>query len=211
MALGPKSQRDQTLVVIVFVSLVALGAYWWFAFRPKSAELAAQQERLDHITAINNRAQAEMAKGSLSELQAQLAEYQKNLTLVRTLVPTSNEVPALLEQISTAARKEGLDLASVDPLPVSDGETYATYKYNIALLGSYHQLASFLTNVGSLTRIVLPTNVRFVKPANQKAAEAHQKPNRAVIEAHLQLQTYVVRRPATDGENLAMAGTGGAR
>ncbi|HET7583736.1 MAG TPA: type 4a pilus biogenesis protein PilO [Gemmatimonadaceae bacterium] len=209
MALEIKTQREKGLAALIFVMLLAIGAYWYAVYRPKATELAAQQERLDHINAVNERAKAEMAKGNLKELKAQLDQYQKNLAMVRTLVPTSNEVPALLEQISTAARKEGLDLASVDPLPVTDGESYATYKYNIAMLGSYHQLAAFLTNVGSLTRIVLPTNVRLVPPNNVKAAEAHQKPNQAVIEAHLQLQTYVVRKSPSESEDIAMNTAGG--
>ena len=42
--------------------------------------------------------------------------------VMRRLVPTGNEVPALLEQVSNAARRAGLDISSVEPQPVIAGE-----------------------------------------------------------------------------------------
>ncbi|HJU90944.1 MAG TPA: type 4a pilus biogenesis protein PilO [Gemmatimonadaceae bacterium] len=194
MALLPKGQREQVLFLIGFLAVVGAGAYWYFIFSPKSEEIALREERVEALVEMNRKAQLEMAKGNVSELRAQLAEYQENLALIRTLVPQGNELPALLEQVSTAARRVGLDLASVDPQPIIEGSDYDTYRYNISLLGSYHDLGVFLTNVGTLTRIVLPANLTLQQPSNPTAAKMHQKPNESVVEARFQLQTYVARK-----------------
>jgi len=37
---------------------------------------------------------------------------------MRSLVPAGNEVPALLEQVSTAARRVGLEINYIEPEPV---------------------------------------------------------------------------------------------
>ena len=71
----------------------------------------------------NQRAKAELAKGNVEQLRAEAAKLQENLEVMRQLVPTSNEVPALLEQVSTAARRVGLDLATVKPQPVIEGDS----------------------------------------------------------------------------------------
>ena len=194
MALLPKGQREQMFFLVGFLAVVGAGAYWYFMFSPKSEELLLREERVEALVAMNRKAQLEMAKGNVSELRAELAEYQENLALIRTLVPQGNELPSLLEQVSTAARYVGLDLASVDPQPVIEGSTYDTYRYNVSLLGGYHDLATFLTNVGTLTRIVLPLNLTLQQPSNPTAAKSHLKPNASVMEARFQLQTYVARK-----------------
>jgi type IV pilus assembly protein PilO len=208
MALLPKGQREQTLVFVGILAFAAAAAYWNFVYSPRAAELDVKRQQVDTVVALNQKAKAELAKGNLGQLRAQLAEYQQNLVLVRTLVPTSNEVPALLEQVSTAARRVGLDLASVDPQPVTAGEEYDTHRYNVAVIGSYHDLAEFLTNVGALRRVVLPVNLMLQQPSNPAAAKSRQKKAEAVIEARFQLQTYVTRKGPSEETELAASVAG---
>jgi type IV pilus assembly protein PilO len=190
-------QREKNLVGIAALALMAAGAYWWFLHRPKAAELEATSARVERLQTENDKAKAEVATGRPEEIRAQLAQYQQNLALIRTLVPTSNEVPALLEQVSTAARRVGLDLAAVTPQPVISGDRYDTYRYNIDIAGNYHDLATFLTNVGSLTRIVAPMNLQLSQPSNQQAAAARAQRDVARVDARLLIQTYV-SKPGTN-------------
>lgn len=197
----PKGQREQSLVLVCVLAIAAIGLYWYMVYSPRSEALTKQETHIEALTAMNQRAKSEMSKGNLSELRAQLATYQQNLSLIRTLVPAGNEVPALLEQVSTAARRAGLDLASVDPQPVQEGSNYDTYRYGMAMVGGYHQLAEFFANVGSLQRIVLPVNVQLTLSTNTNAKAAHTDPNAAVIEARFQLQTFVTHNPAEDADD----------
>jgi len=194
----PKEKREQSLVLVCVLALAAIGLYWYMVYSPRSTALEKQQAHIGTLVSMNERAKSEMSKGNLSELRAQLAAYQQNLSLIRTLVPAGNEVPSLLEQVSTAARRAGLDLASVDPQPVQEGSNYDTYRYGMAIVGGYHQLAEFFANVGALPRIVLPVNVQLVLSTNANAKAAHAEPGTAVIEARFQLQTFVTHNPAED-------------
>jgi type IV pilus assembly protein PilO len=200
-------QREKNLVGIAALALMAAGAYWYFLHRPKAVELDATKTRVERLREENDKAKAEVAKGRPEEIRAQLAQYQQNLALIRTLVPTSNEVPALLEQVSTAARRVGLDLAAVTPQPVIQGAKYDTYRYNIDIAGSYHDLATFLTNVGSLTRIVAPMNLQLSQPSNPAAAKARAQKDAARVDARFLIQTYVAKTsamlplPPTTGDN----------
>ncbi len=198
MALLPKTQREQILVFVALLAVAAIGAYWYFIFQGKSVEIAGKNTRLEAVVSINQKARTELARGNVSQLSAQLAGYRENLELIRTLVPTSNEVPSLLEQVSSAARREGLEIAGVDPQPVVEGEQYDTYRYDIGVVGGYHALAAFLSNVGSLERIVAPVNLKLIQPTNQSAAQLKKRKNLAPIEARFQIQTFVARKTATD-------------
>jgi type IV pilus assembly protein PilO len=143
MAIGANmTKREQTLAAIGLAAVLLLGAYWYFLYRPKSAELAVTQAHVDSLNKKNQEARADIAQGSLQKLRAQSAEYDQSLKVMRQLVPRSNEVPALLEDISTAARRVGLDLATVEPMPVLAGEQFDTYRYKLAVIGGYHRSAS---------------------------------------------------------------------
>jgi type IV pilus assembly protein PilO len=198
MAGMPKGQREQALLLVCILAFASIGLYWYFVYTPRSVQLDKSQTQVAALLQQNQAAKAELSKGNLGELQRELAQYQANLSLIRTLVPAGNEVPALLEQVSTAARRVGLDLASVDPQPVQTGSDYDTYRYGMAVVGGYHELAQFFTNVGSLTRIVLPVNVTLQLSNNANAKKDNAKAGAAVIEAHFQLQTFVTHAPSTD-------------
>jgi type IV pilus assembly protein PilO len=200
MAGTPKGQREQALMLVGLLAVAAIGLYWYMVYSPRSAELDQKQARVEQLVTLNQKAKAEMAKGDIGELRRQLAEYQQNLILIRTLIPTGNEVPSLLEQVSTAARRVGLDVASVDPQPVQEGQNYDTYRYGMSVIGGYHQLAEFFTNVGGLTRIMLPVNVTLQLSNNQNANKLHGNGKSAVIEAKFQLQTFVAHGDAGDAD-----------
>jgi type IV pilus assembly protein PilO len=167
MAIGANmTKREQTLAAIGFMAVMIAGAYWYFLYKPKAAELAVVQAHVDSLDKRNQQARADIAQGSLQKLRAQSAEYEQSLRVMRQLVPRSNEVPALLEDMSTAARRVGLDLATVEPMPVLPGEQFDTYRYKLAVIGGYHAVGQFLSNVGSLNRIIAPVTLAIrLQPA----------------------------------------------
>ena len=194
MSLRSLSQRDQGMVAVGFIAVALAVVYYMYVFTPKAEELAAMETHVESLTASNNRAKAEMAKGSANELRAQARQYADNLELMRQLVPTGNEVPALLEQVSTAARRVGLDIGAVEPEPVIPGDEFDTYRYKISMVGGYHQLGEFLTNVGSLTRIIAPVNLKLAPAAGAQAARARVRAGSAVLQSDFEMQTYVAKR-----------------
>ena len=190
----PSNPRDRNLLVVAVLFLALVGVYAYMVYLPKNAELAALDERVEALQALNDKAKREMAKGSADELRAQAQQYRANLDLMRQLVPTGNEVPALLEQVSTAARRVGLDISEVNPEPVIPGEQFDTYRYQINVIGDYHALAEFLANVGSLTRIVAPINVNVSTTTGPRASKGARGAKKEVpLELKFQIQTYVAR------------------
>jgi type IV pilus assembly protein PilO len=194
MAIGANmTKREQTLAGIGFVAIMLLGAYWYFLYKPKAAELAVVQAHVDSLDKKNQQARADIAQGSLQKLRAQSAEYEQSLKVMRQLVPRSNEVPALLEDISTAARRVGLDLATVEPMPVLPGEQFDTYRYKLGVIGGYHPVGQFLSNVGSLNRIIAPVTMAIKLHPLTAQTKAHVKKDESLIDTEFQVQTYVAR------------------
>lgn len=194
MAIGANmTQREQALVGVGIIAILLAAAFWWFRFTPQAATIGAMSAHVDTVETNNRNARVAIARGTVKQLQDEAAEYQRNLDMMRELVPTSNEVPSLLESVSTAARRVGLDLASVEPVPVIPGEQFDTYRYKVSVMGGYHEIAQFLTNVGSLDRIMAPVGLDL-KPHPAAAKDnARQKAGASLLDASFQLQTYVAR------------------
>jgi type IV pilus assembly protein PilO len=192
MALLPTDPKARNYVFGGLLAVMAAGAYYQLLYTPHREALAAVEEHVDALAAANHKAEAELAKGNVNELRAEAARFRENLELMRQLVPTSNEVPALLEQVSTAARRVGLDIGAVEPEPVIEGDQFDTYRYRITVLGDYHAVGEFLTNVGSLTRIIAPVNLRL-QPAEQVIGRARPRPGQSQLNSQIEIQTYVAR------------------
>jgi len=200
MAFPPKSQREQGMVLVSIVALALIGLYWTYVFQPKGQEIATLTQRVDTLETRNQRARQELKSGNVEALKAEAEQYARDLEVMRQLVPTGNEVPSLLEQVSTAARRVGLDLASVQPQPVIEGDQFDTYRYKIAVIGGYHDVAAFLTNVGSLTRIIAPVNLAL-NPSSGSNTNNRVVRTRSLgsseLDTKFEIQTYVVRTSAS--------------
>ncbi|HLA91576.1 MAG TPA: type 4a pilus biogenesis protein PilO [Gemmatimonadaceae bacterium] len=189
MALGPQNQRDQILTAIAIVAFGLVGAFWYFVYDPNTANVDALATHVDSLDEANQKAKAQLAKGTVEQIRAEAAAFRENLSLMRTLVPAGNEVPALLEQVSTAARRAKFDLAGFEPEPVIEGEMFDTYRYRVKINGAYHDIAQALANIASLSRIVSPMNLGLQIPQGQP----RNPPGKQILQSTFEIQTYVVR------------------
>jgi type IV pilus assembly protein PilO len=193
MAIGANlSKRDQLLIAVSVVALAGAAAYGYFLYIPKTQELAVIEHHVELLDRRNSQAKADIASGTLQKLRMEAIQYAAELEILRQIVPTTNEVPALLENVSTAARRVGLDLSSVEPMPVLLGEQFDTYRYKLSVTGGYHAIAAFLTNVGSLNRIIASVALT-VKPltAQDKSKIRQQKKDESLLDTDFQIQTYI--------------------
>jgi type IV pilus assembly protein PilO len=195
MALIPKDPRSRNFALVGLLALLGAGAYFGLLYSPHREALTATEEHIDALATANDKAKAELAKGNVEALRAEAAQFKGNLELMRQLVPTSNEVPALLEQVSTAARRVGLDIGAVEPEPVIEGDQFDTYRYRISVRGDYHAVGEFLTNVGSLTRIIAPVNLKLT-PVTASTVQRPPAGKGSPLDTQLEIQTYVAHAAA---------------
>ena len=189
MAMTP---RDRNILIVGVLALVGVGAYIYFAWMPAQDTLATLEASVMHLDSSNVKAKKLLAKGKLDDLRAETKRSEQSLELMRQLVPTGNEVPALLDQVSTAAKAAGLEVAIVKPEVVYQGSDFDTYRYTISVVGNFHSTASFLSAVGSLTRIMAPVNVQ-IDINNSPAKNRANAKGGSLLNTTFELQTYVAR------------------
>jgi Tfp pilus assembly protein PilO len=157
----------------------------------RKAEAVAMQDTLTTLEAQIDSAKRELARGTAEDVRKKLEAHRASLALLRRLVPERNEVPNLLDDMSTRAKIRGVTLSQVVPMPVEDGPVpFNTYKYQISVIGHYDQIGEFLSDVASLQRIIVPQDVD-VAVANNASAAALGDSTGALLEAKFQIRTFV--------------------
>jgi Tfp pilus assembly protein PilO len=194
MAGLPQNQRDQVMLLVGIVGLALAGAYYYFVHEPKAQALETLSARVETLDSKNQRAKAVVARGTVEDLRAEADRLRDNLELMRTLIPVSNEVPALLDQILGAARRTGLEFSNFAPSATIQGEQFDTYRFRMSMQGSYHQIGELLTAIGSLRRIIAPINVSLApSPVSDARAPKPRRPEEPLLTATFDIQTYVVK------------------
>ena len=161
--------------------------------------VVAIRDTISRFEAATDSAKKELARGSVADVRKRLESYRSSLLLLRRLVPERNEVPNLLDDISTRSKIRGVTLSQVVPQPVEAGPApFNTYIYQMSVIGRYDQIGQFLADVASLQRIIVPYNLS-VAAANLTAAKALGDSTGAMLEARFQVRTYV-KSPTPEGE-----------
>ncbi|MEX2178815.1 MAG: type 4a pilus biogenesis protein PilO [Gemmatimonadaceae bacterium] len=192
----PTSQRDQLLLFACFAAFGAIFAFHRYVLTPRNAQLDTLALRVEKLTTQNDAARREVASGTAAAIREEADRYGRLLAVMRQLVPTANEVPALLDQISTAARRTGIELVNYQPLGTVQGPIFDTHKFRFTVSGSYHRIGQFLTSIGSLTRIMAPMNVS-VSPSDRPVPP--NRPRESSLDARFELQTYVAKTAPAGG------------
>ena len=208
-----ETTKGKSVLAMVFALLVGYMGYSGEGLKVvgvdglkvSKARAQAAEDSLAAITAQTDSVKRLLTSGSSEELAKQTEAYRGILETLRMLVPEAGEVPGLIDAISTRAKIRGVHLAVFTPEPVENGpEPFNTYRYKVSVIGHYDNIGEWLTDVAGLPRIIVPTNITL-RAANAASARALGDTSKAMLEAALQVKTYV--KAANKGES---GGGGGA-
>jgi type IV pilus assembly protein PilO len=140
------------LGVIAGVSLLIIALGYWLIVK-------SNFEQFDTLKAreVTLRQDFETKQHQASNLQAYRNQLQlmneRFGTMLRQL-PAKNEMPGLLEEISKTGVASGLKFELFAPQPEVEHDFYIELPIKITVVGTYMQLAVFLSRVAEMNRIV---------------------------------------------------------
>jgi type IV pilus assembly protein PilO len=144
--------RRVKLVCIVLVCTSILMSGYWVDIHSKIIYLNdakhAESQLQSKLTSI------QQFTATLPALSSQLNEMQKSSDRLLLQLPTYSDVPGFLEALSRTGIAAGLKFLLFKPLPEEQKEFYAELPIEISVEGNYHQIASFITAIASLNRMV---------------------------------------------------------
>lgn len=142
-------------LAILLVLIVAAG--WWFDWRGGMEALeAAKQKEVDlrgSFTVKKNQAI------NLEAYSKQLQDIQQAFGALLKQLPNKQEMDALITDINQAGLGRGLQFELFKPEAETLTEFYAETPIKVKVLGGYHDIAAFVSDVAKLSRIVTLENI----------------------------------------------------
>lgn len=173
--------------VLGFVVLLIIGLGYWLIAK---ATFEQYQALVTEEAALKK--SFEMKQHQASSLQAyrnQMQKMQDRFGNMLKQLPTQNEMPGLLEDISKTGIASGLKFQLFAPMPEVQHDFYIELPIKIIVVGNYHQFAVFLSRIAQMSRIV--TLHDFVI-------------NSVVEDAAKKTTNQKTEQPMLKGENLSM-------
>lgn len=154
------------LVVILAVVIAGFGYYYFVT--PLLDELATvQQEEVG----LKEQFEAKQKKvAALDALKEQLAEMERSFGAMLRVLPSRAEMATLLIDISQTRLASSLEEELFQPQGESPKEFYAEVPNRITVVGTYHEMANFVSGVAALPRIVTVEEIN-IGPAGANVAK----------------------------------------
>ena len=139
------------VIAIVFVLVVGFGVYF-FIVEDKAPQLAnAETEEQNLKVSFENK---QRKAANYDAYKAQLRQMEQSFGTMLRQLPGETEIPSLIVDISQTGLAAGLQEKLFQPQPEIPRDFYAEKPIRIVLSGGYHEIATFVSGVAALPRIV---------------------------------------------------------
>lgn len=135
---------------ILFVAILALG----YNFHLKELQAQLEVQKSQEISLKDQFASKAYQAANLDAYKEQMQEMEVSFGALLKQLPSDTEVPGLLEDITRTGLGSGLEFEEIKLLPEAIQQFYIELPIQIKVVGTYHDLATFVSGVASLPRIV---------------------------------------------------------
>jgi len=143
---------------IAFVSIIAAGIYFDTQKQLDQLKVVEKKEvklKKEFTSKADKAAKLELYKDQLAEMKASFQAILRQL-------PEGTDVESLLVDVSQTALANGLEIKKFKPSNEEKKGFYAELPIALEVSGNYHDLASFISGVAALPRIVTMHNLKLV-------------------------------------------------
>ena len=136
--------------LLLLIGVLALGYY----FHLQDLELQLDREREAEVTLKQQFTDKAFQAANLDAYKDQMKEMETSFGALLRQLPSDTEVPGLLEDITRTGLSSGLEFEEIKLMPEVKQQFYIELPIQITVDGTYHDLATFVSGVSSLPRIV---------------------------------------------------------
>jgi len=186
----PKTQK----MFVVAVLMAAVVYFYFFApfipfgFRAQTAKYGELRQQYDRLT--SDLSKARQMVDDLPRLKKEYDDLHASWLLAKELLPEEKEVAALLSKVTIAGQQSGVKFTLFKPNPPVDRNYYVEHPAEVSVVGGFHEVAAFLSEIANLSRIV---NVSRLKLVTYEKGEPEE-----VVQATFLASAYTLRRGVSD-------------
>lgn len=136
--------------LLLLIVVLALG----YNFHLKDLQGLLERQQQEEVTLKEQFSSKAFQAANLEAYKEQMKEMEVSFGAMLKQLPSDTEVPGLLEDITRTGLGSGLEFSEIKLLPEVTQQFYIELPIQIRVVGSYHDLATFVSGVASLPRIV---------------------------------------------------------
>ncbi len=158
--------RDLPPMVNVLLALALAGALVAAGLFVPGSPIQAQAEERERARAEESRLGPEVAKlrdyeRRQADLKQQIAAQEKQLEVLKTIVPEDKEVDEFLRMIHASAVSSGVEIRRVTSKPVNSLDYHNELPFEVEFDGPYFAVWNFFGRLGRLSRIINVADLAF--------------------------------------------------
>lgn len=182
------------MVLLFFIlALIMIGA-WLFYWQGLNEELETGRSKEVQLKAEYRDKMRQAV--NLPVLRKQKEDVARYVGQLEKQLPSKAEMDALLSDINQAGVGRGLQFELFKPGQVLVRDYYAELPIDIRLIGSYHDLGAFASDIANLARIVTLENVRISE---------NEKTNQLALAAIAKTYRYLDQEEIAEQQRVAAA------
>ncbi|TMP35078.1 type 4a pilus biogenesis protein PilO [Pseudoalteromonas rubra] len=150
--------------VLVVVVMLVVGYSMLVSASVANFERAVKEEedlRTSYRIKYGRANNLELYRQQMKDMEAQFSQLLRKL-------PTSNETPGLLDDLTYVGTSSGLTFLKIGWLPEVKKEFYTELPINLEVVGTYHEFGEFVSKVAQLPRIVSLHDFRIEGAGNNQ-------------------------------------------
>ncbi|MNM53443.1 Pilus assembly protein, PilO [compost metagenome] len=151
--------------VIACILLMAVVLALGYNFQLRDLQDTLDRQRSEEETLKQQFSSKAFQAANLEAYKDQMKEMEESFGALLRQLPSDTEVPGLLEDITRTGLGSGLEFEEIKLLPEVTQQFYIELPIQISVVGGYHDLATFVSGVSSLPRIVTLHDFE-IKPAS---------------------------------------------
>nr|WP_136251428.1 type 4a pilus biogenesis protein PilO [Ningiella ruwaisensis] len=174
VAIWPKEIK----ILVALVCSIVVGAICYYAIiSGKLPQMeAAQKQETDLRQEFESKYRIAV---NLEAYKEQLARIEKDFSSMLKSLPTSNETPGLLDDVTFVGTDAGLSFKLLNWQQEIPKEFYTELPIEIEVVGAYHEFGQFTSNVANLPRIVTLHDFEITRSGNELSLRMQAKTYRS--------------------------------
>jgi type IV pilus assembly protein PilO len=151
------------LMGLGFAALL-VGAVEYGVFRGMRRDIEGQRTQLKGLQEEINKGRA--AERKLSQFREEVKRLELELAKLLQILPSARNTEELIKRIEALTRQGDFNLKTFRPGEPANKDFYAIYPIDIALDGTYHNLALFFDRMSRFSRIINVEDLRITNLDN---------------------------------------------
>jgi type IV pilus assembly protein PilO len=139
-------------MIFAILGLVLVGIFYFMYLRDIISRRDALRTEVNQLEA--SVAQGRAVASQVEQFKLELAQLEKRLSELRTILPSEKETPQVLKSVQNMASSSDLTITKFVPQPIVSRAFYSDWPIQIDVQGSYNALGLFFEKISKAQRLI---------------------------------------------------------